>query len=71
MKKLDYERPFFRKTHARKFLGILACSQTVYFFFRIGAPNPISHSWIFTCVSMGSRPCSNLFTSSTVGSEYP
>ena len=71
MKKLDYERPFFRTTHARKFLGILACSQTVYFFFRIGAQNPISHSWIFTCVSMGSRPCSNLFTSSTVGSEYP
>ena len=41
MKKLDYKRPFFRKTHAKKFLGILACSQTVYFFFRIGAPNPI------------------------------
>ena len=27
-------RPFFFKTHARKFLGILACSQTIYFFFR-------------------------------------
>ena len=34
MKKLDHKRPFFFKTHARKFLGILACSQTIYFFFR-------------------------------------
>ena len=34
MKKLEYKRPFFFKTDARKFLGILACSQTIYFFFR-------------------------------------
>lgn len=34
MKKLDYKRPFFFKTHARKFLGILACSQSICFFFR-------------------------------------
>ena len=72
MKKLDYKRPFFRKTHARKFLGTPGLlTDRLFFSLDMGAPNPISHSWIFTCVSMGSRPCPNLFTSSTVGSEYP
>ena len=40
MKKVDSKRPFFFKTHARKFLGILACSQTIYFFFRHRCTEP-------------------------------